>query len=438
MKRLFFYFALWLAAVGSLTAGENLAEWWDGPKATGDLFGATDVFRDNGLTIDGRWRGIYFGILESANGPGNAFAQELSFAAKLDMAKLLRQPSLEGLTAFGETRWRDPGLIASPNRFVEASKLFNPSRFSGGTGWRLLSFGLRHQTGEVFGIKNFATFSGGWLRPKDEFLEQPLVGLFVNSPMATSEGIGGDIPFGGSFSTWGGTIQARAADWQYTKVGLFMSFPQSTDSANHGLAFRGYAPAPSENGLFFMGETGVKPEIGPAKLPGHYAFGGYYYEDGANASLNRFGFYWQFDQMLFRESSADADAENDAVDGLTLVTAMERRRKPSKQGLRLFSLFLYAPDSNNAFSFYMHGGLVYEGLLPGRGADQLIAGVAVGDYGQKSPPGASSTALVELGYRIRLSGWSFVQPYAQYLVQPDGTSAVPNAAILGAFVGVDF
>ena len=27
---------------------------------------------------------------------------------------------------------------------------------------------------------------------------------------------------------------------------------------------------------------------------------------------------------------------------------------------------------------------------------------------------------------------------AQYLVQPNGTAAVPDAAILGAFVGVDF
>jgi len=142
--------------------------------------------------------------------------------------------------------------------------------------------------------------------------------------------------------------------------------------------------------------------------------------------------------MLWRESSTAEDAENDAVDGLPLVTAMERRQKVSSEGLRMFSLFLYAPESNNDYSFYMHGGLVYEGLLPGRGGDQLIAGLALGNYGERSLPSASATTLVEVGYRVRVNGWAFVQPYAQYLANPAGTSAVANAAILGAFVGVDF
>lgn len=439
MKRPLFYLLLSLMSVVQLLAAEGSFEtWWNGRKATGELLGARPFTRDIGLTIDGRWRGIYFGILDSANGPGDAFAQELAFGAKIDMAKFFSQPCLEGLTAFGETRWRDPGSIANPNRFVDASPLFNPSRFAGGTGWRLLSYGFRHQSGEVFGIPDFATIAGGWLRPKDEFVDQPLQGLFVNNAIASAEGLGADIPFGGSFSTWGGTLQIKAADRQYTKLGLFMSFPKSNDSANHGLAFQGYAPAPAQNGLFFMGETGVKPELGPAKLPGHYAFGGYFFQDGANAALSRFGLYWQFDQMLWRESSSAEDAANEVLDGLPLVTAMDRRRKVSSEGLRFFSLFLYAPESNNAYSFYMHGGLVYEGLLPGRGEDQLIAGLALGNYGEKSLPGASATALVELGYRFRVNGWAFIQPYAQYLVQPNGTAAVPDAAILGAFVGVDF
>ena len=46
--------------------------------------------------------------------------------------------------------------------------------------------------------------------------------------------------------------------------------------------------------------------------------------------------------------------------------------------------------------------------------------------------------LIEAGYRVQVNGWSFVQPFAQYIVQPDGTTAVANAAILGLFLGVDF
>jgi carbohydrate-selective porin OprB len=31
-----------------------------------------------------------------------------------------------------------------------------------------------------------------------------------------------------------------------------------------------------------------------------------------------------------------------------------------------------------------------------------------------------------------------VQPFVQYIAQPDGTTAVANASILGVFLGVDF
>jgi porin len=422
----------------ALAWGGDFEEWWAGKRAGGDLFGVREELRDTGLTLDGRWRGVYFGVVDSSKGSGSAFAQELSFGANLDMAKFLEQRWLEGLAGFGAARWRDPGAIANPNRYVEAAPLFNPSRYAGGTGWRLLSFGLRYQSGEVGGIDGFATLAGGWLRPRDEFLDQPLQGLFVNNAIASAEGIGGNVPFTGSFSTWGGTLQIKAADWQYTKLGLFMSFPQANDSANHGLAFEGYGPAPSQNGLYFLGETGAKPELGPAKLPGHYAFGGYFYQDGSTASLNRFGLYWQIDQMLWRESDSSEDAANDAVDGLPIVDSLERRQTSSSEGLRFFSLLLYAPESDNVYSFYAHGGLIYEGLLPGRGADQLISGVAFGNYGARSLPGATSTTLIEIGYRIRLNGWAFVQPYAQYFVQPNGTASVRDAAVLGVFVGADF
>jgi carbohydrate-selective porin OprB len=179
--------------------------------------------------------------------------------------------------------------------------------------------------------------------------------------------------------------------------------------------FRGDSD-PAQNGLFFLGETGITPEIGPSKLPGRYAFGAYVYgESNEEYGGNKSGFYWQADQMLWRE------------DG--------------EQGLRMFSLVIFAPRYNNDYSFYMHGGLSYEGLVPGRPRDQLFAGLAVGNYGATSADYGvqpTQTALMELGYRIRFSGWGFVQPFAQYISRPDGFADVANAAILGVSLGVDF
>ena len=369
--------------------------------------------------FEGHWRAIYYGILSSENGSGNAFPQELVFRSRVDLAKASKWEMLEGLGVFGEVRWRDPAYAANPNNMVDGDSLFNPSRYSGGTGWRLMWFGLDYVVPEFFGRPDALTLRGGWLQPQREFITQPLSRLFANNALGSAEGLGGNIPFGSSFTTWGGTIEAKPEDWSYAKAGLFMSYFDPTNPNNNGLMFRGN---PGENnGLFFLGETGIRPEIGPEKLPGHYAFGGYFYgEDNEEFGGDKFGFYWQGDQMLWREAG--------------------------EQGLRMFSLWVFAPKYNNDFSFYLQGGLVYEGAIPGRDRDQLMAGVAVGQYSYydllearaDGDPEPNQTTLVETGYRIRLNGWSFVQPFAQFIVQPDGTTAVANAAVIGVSMGVDF
>jgi porin len=406
-----------------------LAAWWNGKGVTGDWLGARPFIAGNGVTLGGTWRGIFFGILDSENGSGNAFTQELVFSGRVDFLKLTKAQTLDGLAGFIEGRWREPGYDANPNNIVEASNLFNPSRISGGLGWRLVTFGLTYKTPELLGVENLVTLTAGWLRPQREFVQQPLSGLFANNAMAVAKGLGGNIPFSASFSSWGGTLLVEPVKWQYTKLGLFMSYPEATLSSNNGLMFQGYTPDPSENGLFFMGESGFTPEIGSSRLPGRYAFGTYFYqEDNPQFGTNKYGFYWQADQMLYREPSVSSD-------------------KLNSQGLSLFSLATFAPNGyNNNYPFYFQSGLVYEGLIPSRDRDQVLLGIAFGEYSEKNVkaaqrrrrPAPSNTTFLEAGYRIKLNGWSFVQPFAQYIVQPNGTTAVANAAILGLFMGVDF
>ena len=176
-----------------------------------------------------------------------------------------------------------------------------------------------------------------------------------------------------------------------------MSYPEATSTDNHGLAFEGFGPDPSLNGLFFIGETGFTPKIGAAKLPGKYAFGGYYYEE-ENTSFfgtpydGRYGFYWQMDQMLFREPSPEEPAplakgpsEGKTVADQKSAKSLEepapaKQPKLSDQGLYLFSLFTYAPKYNNILPFYFHTGLVYKGVIPTRNEDQLMAAFAFGQY----------------------------------------------------------
>jgi len=417
------------ATVESTNEEAVLAKWWNGRKITGDWLGARPVVEDHGLTLGGTWRGIFYGLLASETGARGVFTQELVFNGKLDLAKLSGFEGLQGLSAFGEARWREPGYDANPNNFVKGASFFNPSRFAGGVGWRLGTFGLTYTTPELFGVEKLLTLTGGWLRPQREFVENQWGNLFANNAMAPSEGLGANIPFGASFSTWGGTLQVQPTDWYYAKAGLFMSYLEATSSNNNGLMFEGYAPDPSENGLFFMGETGVTPKIGAGRLPGRYVFGGYYYEeDNATFGTSKYGFYWQAEQMLFREASAGGG-------------------KLPDQGLHALNLVVFAPDGwNNRYPFYFQSGLVYEGLIPGRDRDQLMAAVALGQHSLKTQQAAIDngdpvpeiTSFFEVGYRIKISGWSYLQPFFQYESRPNGTEAVANAAILGFLVGVDF
>lgn len=413
-----FVFGCLLSASTVAAQHDTLTKWWDGKLATGSLFGFRDARDDHGLTLGGRWRGLYLGVVSSEKGSGSFFTQELSFASRLDLAKLTDLAGLEGLVAFGSARYREPGYWTDPNNDVDGLSLFNPSRFAGGTGWRLLEFGLEYTTPELFGVENLLEFKAGWLRPRTEFMDQQYTNFFVNNATATGDSVGANIPFSTSFSTWGGTVEIKPVDWQYTKLALFMSYPQGTDSNNNGLMFEGYAPDTSQNGLWFMGETGALTELGSRKLRGEYAVGAYFYQNGAGGSGgNQTGLYLDADQLLYAEPG-----ENPAA--------------ADAQGLAAGAMLAFAPPYNNEFPIFVEGALIYQGLIPERDRDETVFGFAWAPAQQSE--GASYSVVVEAGYRFRFSGWGWVQPYAQYLIQPDGTPGVANATVLGVFAGIDF
>jgi len=396
---------------------ETPLAWWQGPGVSGDWFGVRETLSDRGFDLVGQWRGVYFGVVASEGGTGGFYTQEINIDPRLDLAKFTRCEALRGWSAFGLLRHRQTGFRANPNNYVKANSLFGPSSFEGGVSWRLMQFGLAYTTPELFGVKDFLTIRAGWLAPKLEFIDQPLSEQFVNAAMVVADGIGGNIPFSAAFSSWGGTLEVKPVDWHYTKVGLFMSYPEASDSNNNGLMFQGYAPDVSQNGLWFMGETGFTPRIGTSRLPGKYALGAYLYESGGGGSDgNQFGLYLQADQMLLREPLVG--------------------EKLSDQGLSMFSLVSFAPPDNNPYPLYAQGGLSYKGVVPTRDKDKTMVGFGFAPYQQAE--GASHTVFLEAGYRARINGFTWAQPFAQYIVQPAGTASVANAAILGIYMGMDF
>ena len=437
-----------------------LEAWWNGKYMSGNWFGLRDTFEDNGLKLYGKYQGAYFGVVDSQGGSRGFWDQSLEFGGEQNFGKLLKNDSLSGVKLFSSFRYRSSESSSDPNNFVEASSMFNPSNWQSGTQFRVLSFGLEIGSGKLLPVEDMLVLRGGWLQPQKEFIDQPLSKLFLNNAVNSSKGVGGNIPFSSSASTWGGTLKVKPIDWYYAKAGLFMAFPKMTSSNNHGLAFEGFAQDPSQNGLWVMAETGFTPKFGASELPGRYAMGGYYYggqKNSFNGTFNygQFGFYWQADQMLFREPSPEEPAPmaKGPSDGKSYAGGKSFKApvdgpapKLSKQGLSMFNLLSFAPKYNNLYPFYFQTGLVYQGLIPHRDDDQLIFALAYGNYSyynlleqrEDGRPTSTYTMFLEWGYRVQVNKWAFVQPFAQYAIRPNGTDNVKNATILGVYVGTTF
>jgi Carbohydrate-selective porin len=402
-----------------------LEEWAQQPNATGNWFGVRDSLAGRGIEIEGGWRGAFYGITSGGmDSPRGAFDEELWFGMRLDFGALA---GIDGLTAQATVRWRDG---RDPNTYVGASSTFSPSRTRSGLGWRLMPVTLTYTTPELVGVPHFLTISGGWQNAYTIFADQPLSKLFVNNAISATKGIGGvnGFPWSSSYEAWGGYMKVQPTEWIYTMAGLYVAVPDAAATANHGVDFDNCFQARDRNGIYFLAETGVTPRIGPDALPGKYAFGTIYWgvenESFFGATYDqKITFYWQADQMLFRE------------------------KKDADEGLSVFTFLNYAPQYDNGMPFYFHAGVVYRGLIPGR--DRDLAGIAFGcgtysidklhaAEAANEPMRQTMESVVEADYRIALTKSAFVQPFWQFILRPGGTGTVGSANILGLQFGVDF
>ena len=281
-------------------------------------------------------------------------------------------------------------------------------------------------------MKDLLSISAGWVNPYDVFAQQPDSKFFRNNAIISSKGISANgVGWSSGYVAWGGHVKVKPSSLFYAQAGLYMAIPKANATSNHGVDFRGA----DDNGLYFLAETGLTPELGADKLPGKYVVGGYYW-DLENTSPSgrpydgRYGFYLQADQMLWREASLEAASDSKAT--------VSAKPKLTDQGLRWFSFFNFAPEGNSAMPFYFHTGLIYKGLIPGRDNDQLGVAYARGNYRRYESSQKTHEGVIECDYRFRVNKWAYAQPYLQYIIRPGGTGAVKDATVLGVNFGFEF
>jgi porin len=87
---------------------------------------------------------------------------------------------------------------------------------------------------------------------------------------------------------------------------------------------------------------------------------------------------------------------------------------------------------------YIGGGLVSQGVLPGRPLDLLILGVARTGFSPISQPGLSHEGVVELGYQMRINQSFNLQPSLQWILNPGAAGRVPGLFAAGLQLGFSF
>jgi porin len=253
------------------------------------------------------------------------------------------------------------------------------------------------------------------------------LGIFLNAPGA----------FGYPLTTWGARVKYEPTESCYAMVGCYNGDPEVKEGDRHGVDFTMRGPA------FVIGEVGHRWNYGKdaTGLPGNLKFGAYF--NGGSAPVfgsglagqpsesvtARYGFYVVGDQAILRWGDP-----------------------AEKRHLGAFAALVCAPDQRvNMVPYFFDAGLVAYGFLPCRPRDFGAAGVAYGSYSGDLRLAEEIQALtnptvaiqswemtVELSYGCTVKPGLLVQPSLQYLINPGGDKAVPNALAVGVNLVFNF
>jgi porin len=245
------------------------------------------------------------------------------------------------------------------------------------------------------------------------------LGIFLNAPGA----------FGYPLTTWGARVKVEPVESFYAMVGCYNGDPGVKEGDRHGVDFTLRGPP------FVIGEVGYRRNYGKdaTGLPTNVKLGAYF--NGGDAAvfdsglagrppetvLARYGFYVLGDQALLRWGDP-----------------------AEKRHLGAVAALVCAPDPRvNKVPYFFDTGLVAYGFLPTRPRDFAGFGVAYGSYSgdlrraetqalTDSGVGEQTWEMtLELNYGCTVKPGLLVQPSIQYLLNPGGNPAVPNALAVG-------
>jgi porin len=317
----------------------------------------------------------------------------------------------------------------------------------------------------------------GLLAVDDEFYQTNAESVFVHAAFGWPSALALNLPLPTyPYACPGVRLKVQPTGWSYAMLGVVDGNPApgvfhdpspnaapSNDFNKHGTAWA----LRRDEGAFFIAEAGVhfNDPPGPPALCASAA-------DSKKAMQEAWGLFTSVRVGVGYDTDTFSDAYDAALIGLNAPGAPARARarggdwaiyaqadqelyrEPGSdaQGLSAFLRGAYMPPDRNAYDFSGEAGLVYTGLLPGRGDDLCGLGFALI---HASAPSVAATrdanraagsnsaisdyeAVIEATYNAHLRPGVWIQPDVQFVVHPGATNAHGNALVIGLRTTINF
>lgn len=405
----------------------------DVPWLLGDWSGHRLWLQDRGLDLQLGYTGEFAFNATGGIRQGAAYADQYVAGATLDLERLagLRGTTLQ-LTFTARTgrnlsddvtlgTLQEVQEIYGRGQTVRLTQLWvNQSLFSGRIDWKLgrMTFG-----------EDFASFPC-------EFENLTFCGA------APGNLVPGYI-YNWPVSQWATRLRYNIDGFGYVQAGAYDVNPQyaSTDDTLLPVFFKG------STGVLIPIELTWLPRLAGG-LPGSYKIGAWYDTSAVNDVVSDInGNPYALTGLRPRRQQGRAGGYLSIVQQLTPLAAWETRR-----GLNVFLNAVVASDRSSTTDNQVAAGLVYTGPFRSRPDDDI--GFAVGMTRVNSRIAASQALANSLGlgpvavqgaefpfelhYTFRPVNGLLFRPSIQYVINPGGTGANPNAFVLGFTTSINF
>jgi porin len=393
----------------------DVGAWLSQDTATGDWGGLRSQAEAAGLTVEGNYQTDLLANPIGGEQHGFAYDGLMEISLDFDLEKIA---GLEGTSFVIAGYWASGDDLSDTKigNLIDVSQVFDG---------RTVRLGQMYLEQKLF--DETLDVAVGRLTTGDDFATSDLYESYVSSgvngnPFAISENLPSFTE--DSVAQWGVRAIVQPTEQIRLAAGVYNADPDVAEDGKHGVDF----VLNPDDGVLVMAEAGYQwnEAEDDTGLPGSATFGGYYdssdfdsVDDSDEQRDGNYGFYLLLDQMVYREGGPDS-------------------AKGSNQGLTPWVAFTLAPvDRVNTIPFSASGGLVYQGLIPGRDDDLTALAVYYGKFSDRLQDQSAET-VVEANHRLQLTPWLYVTPDFQYVIRPNGQSDIDDAAVFGGEISVDF